>query len=213
MASKSGVVKNKAQAEKQLVLMRPVAEKKRYREQKLQQQDSDAGLIILGATYSQKFSLKESIENGEYSSSNDEWLHEIVSMDATTQLQFWVNHSRLSIPNEIPKSSWMGFYSLHTESKLFLQHQKNLQNAVSSQRWWSYGRQKILDLKNAWSNKQRDDQKDSRRSKFVMHDPELTIRYTYGGSVFEISVGDSASLQLPCVDGSAEQLGDADYVQ
>ena len=211
VASEGWVVKTKAQAEKQLSLMKPVAEKKRYREQKLQQLRGNAGLIILGATYSQKFSLKSEESNRN---SNGEWLHEIVSMDATPQLQFWVNRSKLAIPSQLPKSSWMGFYSLHTESKLFLQHQKNLQNAFTNRRWWSYGREKILNLKNAWSNKQNNGgQRDSWHSKFAMHDPQLTIRYVYGGSVFEISVGDTESLQLPCFDGSAEKLGDADYVQ
>lgn len=195
------VVKTKAEAEKQLSLMKPVAEKKGYRES----QRSD-GLIILGATYWQKFSQKT---NNDCSDDNDaSWIHEIVSMDATAQLQFWVRDSKLSIPSGLPKSSWMGFYSLHTESKLFLRHQSN--SDIPRQRWWSYSRQKILDVVNRLK-KGNGQSTTSTQKDHLWQDPQLTVRYSFRGSVFEISVGNAESLELPCED--AENLGDADYVQ
>ena len=209
ISEKGGVVKTKTEAEKQAALMNPVAEKKRYRELQLQkkQEIGGGGLVILGATYWQKFSQKSNHESNN--NNEDAWMHEIISMDATDQLQFWVKESRLSIPSRLPKSSWMGFYSLHTESKLFLRHQRN---PMPKQRWWSYGREQILNLVHRWTQKE-NHLADSSSLKHAWQDPQLTVRYSFRGSVFEISVGDTESLELPCEDGIAEKLGDADYVQ
>jgi curved DNA-binding protein CbpA len=209
--SSAAVVKTKAEAERQQALMKPVAEKKRYRESQLQQlQQSDGGgggLIILGATYWQKLSQKtndESDGDGEES-----WVHEVVSMDATVQLQFWVNKSKLSIPGRLPKSSWMGFYSLPTESKLFRTNNSN--HGVPKQRWWSNGRQMIRNLAKRWT--QRNETAQTNTPKDSWQDPQLTVRYSFRGSVYEITVGDTESLELPCRDDTAENLGDADLVQ
>jgi len=216
------VVKTKAEAEIQLALMKPVAEKKRYRESQLQQQQqgeqSDGGgggggLIILGATYWQKFSQKntndddESNGNGNTDGEAESRVHEVVSIDTTVQLQFWVNKSKLSIPGRLPKSSWMGFYNLSTESKLL-----QFRIVPKQQRWWSNGHQRIRSLVKQWT--QRNERSTSTTvPKDSWQDPQLTVRYSFRGSVYEITVGDTESLDLPCLDDTAETLGDAEFVQ
>lgn len=225
------VVKTKAQAEEQLALMKPIAEKKRYQEFQLQQkQDSNDdgggrdGLIILGATYSQTFRQRTTDENDSDVEGNgrDSFVHEIVSMDATVQLQFWVNQGRLSIPSQLPKSSWMGFYSLCTESKLFLRHGKNAH--PPQPKWWS-GRQIVRNLWSQWkkfrtSGNKNDDETTANRSRpahDLWQEPELTVRYSFRGSVYEITVGDTESLELPHANDDDDKartlLGDADFVQ
>ncbi len=209
------VVKTKLEAERQLSLMKPVAEKKRYREEQLQQHTDElgtGGLVILGATYWQKFSQKTHDES-DSDGGEDTYVHEIVSMDATAQLQFWVKDSRLSIPSRLPKSSWMGFYNLHTESNLFQRHQKNPQSGMPRQRWWSYGRQRILDVMDRFRIKGSNPAATSGHPfKDLWQDPKLTVRYSYRGRVYEITVGNNDALELPCMDGIAENLGDANYV-
>jgi curved DNA-binding protein CbpA len=222
------VIKTKAEAEKQLALMKPVAEKKRCRESQLRQQDQsgsygidrdgDGGLIILGATYWQTFRQKNDDESdGNGDGEAESWLHEVISMDATVQLQFWVNKSKLIIPDRIPKSSWMGFYNLSTESKLLQFRNKN--SVPKRLRWWSSGRQRIRNLMKEWT--QRSETKTSTSStssassspRDSWQDPQLTVRYSFRGSVYEITVGDTESLELPCLDDTAETLGDAEFVQ
>jgi hypothetical protein len=87
--------KTEKDANKQLLMMENVAERKRILESR---QD---GLVILKATYW----IEES-----------EPLRQINSMDATKQLQFWVSNGRLVVP-PIPKSSWLGFRNLETERR------------------------------------------------------------------------------------------------
>jgi curved DNA-binding protein CbpA len=194
----NGTVKTKAQAEQQLSLMRPVAEKKRYRE-------SRGGLLILTATYWQTFPQKMTTdsENSEDFSSAS-WVHEIVSMDATVQLQFWVNAGGLSIPGGLSKSSRMGFYDLRTESRHFSTNGDS-NEGTTRRRWW----QRLRNIVRDWAlhttkTTERNNQ---------WEDPQLTVRYSFRGSVYEITVGDTEPLELPCRNDSAEILGDADVVQ
>jgi len=191
-------VKTKAQAEQQLALMRPVAEKKRYRE-------SRGGLVILTATYWQTFPQKttadgESIED----LSSASWVHEIVSMDATVQLQFWVNAGSLSIPGGLSKSSWMGFYDLRTESRHFSKNGDS-NEGTTRRRWW----QRLRNGVRGWTLRTT---KTTQRNN-QWEDPQLTVRYSFRGSVYEITVGDTEPLELPCRNSGAEILGDADVVQ
>lgn len=80
----SACEKTKQDAEQQLVFMQPTAEKNTERERQCN------GLIIYQARY---------------------FVHQGQSLDATTQLQFWVQNSTLHLPSG-SKSFLMGFYPL-----------------------------------------------------------------------------------------------------
>jgi hypothetical protein len=112
----------------------------------------------------------------------------IFSMDATKQLQFWVVKGRLSL-SVIPKSCWLGFYDLQTDDKSLPQ----------SPRWdWRFWR------------------KFTRRAVVVYPEletrqPQLTIRYTHNGYVYDITVGETEALVLP--SEKAHLLGHISIVQ
>lgn len=109
----------------------------------------------------------------------------LISMDATNQLQFWVSGGKLSLPS-IPKSSWLGFYNLQA-------HQRQ---AESRFKWdWRFWR---------------------RLTRRAVHpeplpEPQLTIRYSNSGYIYEITVGEKESLVLP--NERAQLLGRASFVQ
>ena len=153
--------KSRADSERQLILMKQVAERKR-----MQELEND-GLVILRAVY-----WIESKEIGIRSQTK------IVSMDASIQLQFWVLNGKLSLPST-PKACWLGFFNLLTEAKTSI-HANNI-------RWdWRFWRR--------WT----------RRSMITPEQgppqPQLTIRYSHQGFVYEVTVGETESIVLPNED-------------
>jgi hypothetical protein len=159
-------LKTKAEATAHLLLMETVAERRRYSE--LQRE----GLVILKATY---------------------WLEErtgpeiqLLTMDATMQLQFWVSEGRLSLP-ALPKSCLLGFYDLRTEVK----------SRPRSQKWdWRIWKR--------WTRR-------SVSPKQQQVEPQLRIRYSYKGYVYEITTSDKDALTIP--NTKARLLGHSSVVQ
>ena len=94
-----------------------------------------------------------------------------LSYDATTQLQFWVVNSRLVIP-ALPKSKWMGFYSLEDP------FDKKTRSHWNWQFWRKWKRRAVAPA----AEKQ---------------EPRLTIRYVYQDYVYEITVRDTEEIILP----------------
>lgn len=133
--------KSKEDAEQQTQLMLKTAEASKEIER------SRNGLIILQATY---------------------WIDGGESMDATTQLQFWVKSSGLNLP-PTPKSHLLGFYSLTTD------HSEPAQSWRKPLTRFMY--------------------RQERRNERPV--PKLTVRYESSGSVYEITVEDSDELVLP----------------
>jgi hypothetical protein len=136
--------KSRQDAEQQVQLMIKTAETCKTGE------EGCNGLVIRKATY---------------------WVDGGESMDATTQLQFWVNDSKIQLP-ATPKSDLLGFYKLKPASEL----------SRASQSWW--------DSWMSWlsSNKSNDS---------IAPRPKLTVRYAFHGKVYEITIEDSAELGLP----------------
>jgi hypothetical protein len=109
----------------------------------------------------------------------------IISMDATRQLQFWVSNGKLSLPS-FSKSSWLGFYNLEEGSSV-----------VAKTKWdWRIWRR--------WSRR-------SLTSQQKPTTPQLTVRYTSGGYVYEITVGETEALVLP--SKRAQLLGHTNSVE
>jgi len=241
------VVKTKAEAERQLALMKPVAENKLYRETQ-RQSTTGKGFVVLTATYWHRLSHKD--DGGDDNNDDDDdpssLIYEVVSMDATMQLQFWVTNGKLFFPSGIPKSSWMGFYTLATESRYRKgrhrhgRQRRGRQNGkMAAKRWLLSGRRRI---KCIWNQLWRTtttrhgeynssilvldggdncDDAGLPRSKDLQQQegPQLTVRYSYNGNVYEITVGEREELNLPhyCDDDDdhrrVECLGDAAFVQ
>lgn len=158
-------VKTKKDAAQQLLLMESVAERRRSTEMQRN------GLVILTALYFLE------ARNG------DEFQH--ASMDATTQLQFWVCGGRLCLP-ALQKSTLLGFYDLRTDIK----------DLSRPQRWdWRIWRRL------------------SRRAVAPDQRPEpvIKVRYSFQGYVYEISAPDREALILP--SKRARLLGRADMLQ
>lgn len=112
---------------------------------------------------------------------------EIHAMDATVQLQFWVANGKLYLPAAVPKSSLLGFYDLKTELKV-----------------------ESNGIKGNWSDWIKRPNKNSNPN-LQPTEPQLTIRYTYKGYTYEITVSEKEELNLPST--RARQLGKADIVQ
>lgn len=158
--------KSKQDAARQLKMMEDASERRRRAELK-----SD-GLVILSALYF--LEVRDGVEM------------QVASMNATTQLQFWVWNGRLSLP-AFEKSTLLGFYDLRTEIK-----------DLSRRRIWEWKIWKRL----------------SRRSiapEHTQNKPVLRVRYSFQGYVYETVVSDEESLHLPI--GRARLLGRADIVQ
>ena len=149
--------KSHQNAEQQVHLMATIAEASKTRE------DGCNGLVIRKATY---------------------WVHGGESMDAMTQLQFWVNDSMIKFP-ATPKSGLLGFFNLLTASEL----------SVENQSWWHSWFEWL-----SW-NKSKDS---------IVPVPKLTVRYAFQGSIYEITIDDSAELVLP--NAKALCLGQSDVV-
>lgn len=149
--------KSRQEAEQQVRLMIKTAETCRARE------EGCNGLVIRKATY---------------------WVDGGESMDATTQLQFWVNDSKIQLP-ATPKSDLLGFYKLATASEV----------SKANQSWW--------DSWFSWlsSNKSNDS---------IAAIPKLTVRYAFDWNVYEITIEDSAELVLP--NSNVFCLGKSDVV-
>jgi hypothetical protein len=108
----------------------------------------------------------------------------IISMDATKQLQFWVSNGKLHLPS-VPKAAWLGFYNLQTERSPF------------SPGWdWRFWRR--------WTRRAVHPQPRAKQ-------PQLTIRFACSGYVYEITVGETEAVTLPCT--RAQLLGYAGSVQ
>eukprot|EP00980_Cylindrotheca_fusiformis_P005668 scaffold1184_cov132-Cylindrotheca_fusiformis.AAC.89 len=122
-------------------------------------------------------------------SANGEIPAGVVSMDATRQLQFWVTKGRLALPS-LSKSSLLGFYSLETE----------FQTPASSEvKWdWRIWRRWTQHSVRTWQQERRTTAK-------------LTIRYTSGGYVYEITVEETEALMLP--NERSQLLGHATSVE
>ena len=162
--------KTKAEADRQLALMKKVAERKRLFESK-----RDDGLVILRATY-----WLESLP------STDPTYGRVISMDATRQLQFWVCNGKLDLPS-VPKSCWLGFYNLEYEKK----------SPRTSQQWdWRIWR--------SWARR-------SNRQEQIRSKPQLTIRYSHGGYVYEITIGETEAVVLP--SSRSQLIGHISVVQ
>ena len=93
-------VKSRSDSEQQVKLMLKMAQSCKERE------EACNGLVIRQATY---------------------WIDGGESMDATIQLQFWVNDSKLNLP-PTPKSHLLGFYSLATAEDI----------TEMKQPWWHF---------------------------------------------------------------------------
>jgi hypothetical protein len=125
----------------------------------------------------------------ESQSANGQMPGPVLSMDATRQLQFWVTNGRLSL-SSFPKSSRLGFYSLETESQV---------SAAPKFKWdWRVWRRWMR------RNLRRSQQQRPKT-------PRLTIRYTNGGYVYEITIGETEALVLP--SKRAQLLGHASSVE
>eukprot|EP00521_Asterionellopsis_glacialis_P010014 CAMPEP_0195289384 /NCGR_PEP_ID=MMETSP0707-20130614/5683_1 /TAXON_ID=33640 /ORGANISM="Asterionellopsis glacialis, Strain CCMP134" /LENGTH=649 /DNA_ID=CAMNT_0040349377 /DNA_START=109 /DNA_END=2058 /DNA_ORIENTATION=- len=148
--------KSKQDAELQTQLMTNTAKACRELEQ------SKNGLVILQATY---------------------WMNGIEeSMDATTQLQFWVKDSCLKLP-PTPKSHLLGFYSLVPTRAI---------SSTSESLWKIWNRR--------WSSRAfRTSQQLQQRPEEDV--PQLTVRYESKGGVYEVTIPDDQELILP-------QMGD-----
>lgn len=108
------------------------------------------------------------------------------TMDATAQLQFWVSHGRLSLP-ALPKSCLLGFYDLRTESK----------NRTRSYKWdWRIWKR--------WTHRSVCPSQDQM-------EPQLRIRYSYRGYVYEVTSSDKDALTIP--NSKARLLGHAIVIQ
>ena len=134
------------------------------------------GLVILRASYCCE------IQRGDSTTT------EFITMDATTQLRFWVANGKL-VGSAIPKSSWLGFYDLQAE--------------VSSKRS-KFGFKLIDGLWRRWKRGQLSQDRPA-------SSPYLTIRYRNNSKVYELTIGEAEPFSLPCND-IAECLGDASIV-
>ena len=187
--------KAKRDAEQQLCMITPVANMKRQREESIN------GLVILKATYAKN----------------------VVTLDVTQQLQFWVENSRLYLPPS-SKKGLMGFYDLsgrdnHAPDQLVMSKVKRgkTDNNLSSLS------DRLVCTMNIWLSRlgvggedaphqsyynQKDnrsnDNDDSGESVI------LTVRYKYKGQVFELSTRDDDVLELPSSDATI--LGPSDRV-
>jgi hypothetical protein len=150
--------KSRREAEQQVRLMIKTAETCKARE------EGYNGLVIRKATY---------------------WVDGGESMDATTQLQFWVNDSKIQLP-ATPKSDLLGFYNLATASE----------PSRANQSWWDSWFTWLVS-----SNKSKDS---------IAPIPKLTVRYAFQGNVYEITIEDSAELVLP--NANVLCLGQSDVV-
>lgn len=152
-----GIDKSRRNAEQQVRLMATTAEASKAREEVCN------GLVICKATYS--------VDSGE-------------SMDVTTQLQFWVNDSKIHLP-ATPKSDLLGFFNLVTAPEL----------SVENQSWWHSWFEWL-----SWNK--------SKES--IIPVPKLTVRYAFQGGIYEIKIEDSDELLLP--NAKALCLGQSDVV-
>jgi curved DNA-binding protein CbpA len=165
-------IKTKAEADRQLKLMERIAEKKRFLESQRR-----TGLVILQASYW----FQTRAEDGKVS--------EIVAMDATKQLQFWVSDGQLTT-SSIPKASWLGFYNLQTET-----------TETETRKWdWRLWRRWYRNVSQ------------TRPVELPSSEPRLTIRYSNSGNVYELTVGETEPFVLPCND-IAECLGSVNFVE
>eukprot|EP00536_Pseudo-nitzschia_multiseries_P005074 jgi/Psemu1/323727/estExt_fgenesh1_pg.C_910030 len=224
--------KTKLEAERQLALMQTVAEAKRYRESQRQNSNGN-GLIILTATYWHRLRhnhpATEDRDEEEEEEDQDpcSWVYEVVSMDATAQLQFWVKNGKLLAPSGIPKSSWMGFYTLATESKFRKGRRRHRNRMTGPKLWLVSGKRHIQRLWNElWRTRTGqaptnsdplDDNLTRSNDPGQQEGPQLTVRYCYNGNVYEVTVGETEALCLPFQNDSngdrVELLGHAEFVQ
>lgn len=153
--------KSRRDAEQQVQLMVKSALANRARE------EACGGLVILKATY---------------------WIYGGETMDATTQLQFRVNDSKLHLPSS-PKSHLLGFYSLMPPPDV-----SNAKCSWHESSWFPW-----------WSSKRADDAKPK-----LDTTPKLTVRYSFQGSVYEITIDETDELELP--QSTAMRLGESNVV-
>ena len=113
------------------------------------------------------------------------WVDGGESVDATIQLQFWVKDSKLRLP-PTPKSNLLGFYSLVTASEL----------STAKQSWYE-----------TWFPWVCSNNQDYLNTGAV---PELTVRYSSAGSVYETTIDETEELVLP--QANALRLGQSNIV-
>jgi hypothetical protein len=154
LSSDLSTTKEEAHANQQLFLMRSTAEKKTNSEMKRN------GLVIRRAVYW--------VQRRHPSRTGSRF----ISLDATTQLQFWVTESKLVVP-ALPKSSWMGFYKLE---------EPHANKTMKIWRWQFWKR---------WGNKRSVTPNEEKQ------EPRLTIRYVYQEFVYEITIADTEEITLP----------------
>jgi curved DNA-binding protein CbpA len=209
-----GMSKFRVEAERQLALMDVIAEKKRFLESQRKN-----GLVILQATYWYQppvLPMQDSNDDGD-PAGNDEVVNGskngiIIAMDATKQIQFWVSDGTLSIPSELPKSSWMGFYDLRTETSSY-------GATPSSPSWsrptkWDWNKlwRRLVRSVNVSESGRRKKEQQQQQQTAQHKEPQLTVRYSHLGSVYEVTVGEREALVLPG-NPKVHRLGDANFVQ
>lgn len=197
--------KTRVEAQKQLVLMDPIADKKRILESQRRN-----GLVIIRATYWYKQPLPIRDDDDDQSR-NDESANGrngyIIAMDATKQIQFWVSNGTLSTPSDIPKSSWMGFYDLRTEISTSDTTPSSHVSWTRPTTWeWKKLWRRIVRSLNVGGSSSTQQQAEQ------LKEPQLTVRYSHLGYVYEVTVGEREALVLPD-NPKAQRLGDANFVQ
>ena len=137
--------------------------------QKMLLENEKQGLVILKATYG----ILDHISKD----SNDEYM-----LDVTTQLQFWVKDSKLILP-PLSKDRLMGFYNV-SHIYWIKYHMKNPKD--SSTFSWLWNQLQYYSGLRSYKNIQHDNVK-----------VKLVVRYQFRNDIYEISILDNESLELP----------------
>lgn len=146
------------------------------------------GLVILSATYG--------LHGKNRMKKSRNFKGKIFVEDVTTQLQFWVDKSKLKLP-AVSKSHLMGFYDI--QAACDLSHAKDDFSIFSSNNQlykWCYS--SIPFLKRHFNN---------REDENVI---QLKIRYKIAGFVYEITINDTDPLEIP--SNVALKLGSSEIV-
>lgn len=210
-----------------LNMISKVAEKKR----KLEKACEDKGLIILKATYWVERRQDENDVNDDIMFSSAISNSRIISSDVTDQVQFWVSNGKLSLP-ALPKSSLLGFPRLmvgdkgqwrqeqHQQQKTTTKITSVLDYLMVCQQWLFQKRQSIQ--KNGFiASFLSSSATSTTTATMTTNEPQLTVRYTNQGSIYEITVSENETLELPATadndtdhtHNKAQMMGNANYVQ
>ena len=162
----------KHEAEQQVARMKPTATRNMQREEQ-----KSSGLCIYEAQYYAVVGQQQGVPTSSL----------LVSVNVTTQLQFFVHNSMLRLPAE-SKSQLLGFYEL-------VPHVPPTQRRPISSWWRIWQSSGVI-------------QGDGKQQPGV---PHLRIRYTFGDKAYEITIADTDALVLP--NPKAIVLGPKDRVR